>query len=82
MMSGASKRSSAVLLKKKRERDCHPTARAPSYRFDSLIAKQAMNGRIQGRPLIIRRIRGNREIDIYRDGSMYEKDNLVGVTKR
>jgi hypothetical protein len=30
----------------------------------------------------LRRIRGGREIDIYSDGSMFEKNNLVGVIKR
>ena len=44
------------MLKKERERHCHPTARTPMKRAvlhpegspGSLIAKQAMNGRIQG----------------------------------
>ena len=31
---------------------------------------------------IIRRIRGKREIDVYRDGSMFEKDHFVGFSKR
>ena len=51
-----SARSSVVLPKKERERHCHPTARAPMKRAvlhpedspRSLIATQAMNGRIQG----------------------------------
>ena len=29
-----------------------------------------------------RRIYGKREIDVYRNGLMFEKDNVVGVTKR
>ena len=29
-----------------------------------------------------RRIIGKREIDIYRNGLMFERDNVVGVTKR
>jgi hypothetical protein len=28
------------------------------------------------------RIIGKREIDIYRNGLMFERDNVVGVTKR
>ena len=30
----------------------------------------------------MRRIIGKREIDIYPNGLMFEKDNVVGVTKR
>ena len=30
----------------------------------------------------LRRIRGGREIDIYRDGSMFEKNNFIGYDKR
>jgi hypothetical protein len=30
----------------------------------------------------VRRIYGKRELDVYRDGSIYEKDNLVGVQRR
>ena len=29
-----------------------------------------------------RRIYGKREIDVYRNGLMFERDNVVGVTKR
>jgi hypothetical protein len=30
----------------------------------------------------LRLINGKREIDIYRDGLMFEKDNVVGIRKR
>jgi hypothetical protein len=30
----------------------------------------------------IRRIIGKSEIDVYRNGLMFERDNVVGVTKR
>jgi hypothetical protein len=30
----------------------------------------------------MRRIIGKREIDVYRNGLMFEKDNVVGVSKR
>ena len=38
-------------------------------------------GLVSGVPTI-RRIIGKREIDIYRNGLMFEKDNVVGVVPR
>jgi hypothetical protein len=59
------------------------TQAEPRKRHESknYIIRRQQAGSVTGVP-ILRRIRGSREIDIYRDGSMYEKDNLVGVTKR
>jgi hypothetical protein len=45
------------------------------------IIERQQAGQVSGVP-ILRRIRGSREIDIYRDGSMYEKNNFVGYDKR
>jgi hypothetical protein len=43
------------------------------------ILRRQEAGLVSGVPMI-RRIRGgNREIDIYRNGTMFEKDNVVGV---
>jgi len=45
------------------------------------ILRRQEAGLVSGTPTI-RRIIGKREIDIYRNGLMFEKDNVVGVTKR
>jgi hypothetical protein len=45
------------------------------------IIERQSAGQVSGVP-ILRRIRGGREIDIYRDGSMFEKNNFVGYDKR
>ena len=45
------------------------------------IIERQQAGQVTGVP-ILRRIRGSREIDIYRDGSMFEKNNFVGFDKR
>jgi hypothetical protein len=51
-------------------------------RNDNYILRRQQAGLVSGVPML-RRIRGgHREIDIYRDGKMFEKDNLVGVSKR
>jgi hypothetical protein len=42
------------------------------------IIRRQQAGLVSGVPTL-RRIRGGREIDIYRNGLMFEKDNLVGV---
>jgi hypothetical protein len=42
------------------------------------ILRRQEAGLVSGVPTI-RRIRGGREIDIYRNGLMFEKDNVVGV---
>jgi hypothetical protein len=46
----------------------------------ALIERQQA-GLVQGPPTS-RLIIGKREIDIYRDGSMYEKNNFVGYDRR
>jgi hypothetical protein len=43
------------------------------------ILRRQQAGLVQGVPTI-RRIIGKREIDIYRNGLMFERDNVVGVT--
>lgn len=45
------------------------------------IIERQQAGQVSGVPTI-RRIRGGREIDIYQDGSMFEKNNYVGNSKR
>jgi hypothetical protein len=45
------------------------------------ILRRQEAGLVSGVP-VIRRYRGGRVIDIYRDGSMFEKDNYVGREKR
>ena len=45
------------------------------------ILRRQEAGLVSGTPTI-RRIIGKREIDIYRNGLMFERDNVVGVTKR
>ena len=45
------------------------------------IIERQQAGQVTGVP-ILRRIRGSREIDIYRDGSMFEKHHFVGFSKR
>jgi hypothetical protein len=45
------------------------------------IIERQEAGLVQGVPTM-RRIIGKREIDIYSDGSMYEKNNFVGFNKR
>jgi hypothetical protein len=47
-------------------------------RNKNYIIRRQQAGSVTGVPTI-RRIRGSREIDIYRNGMMFEKDNLVGV---
>jgi len=55
----------------------------PRKRYESknYILRRQQAGQVSGVP-ILRRIRGSREIDIYRDASMFEKDNFVGFNKR
>ena len=45
------------------------------------IIERQQAGLVRGTP-ITRRMIGKREIDIYRDGSMYEKNNYIGNSKR
>jgi hypothetical protein len=56
--------------------------RQSKERNKNYILRRQEAGLVSGVPTI-RRIRGGgREIDIYRNGLMFEKDNVVGVTKR
>lgn len=52
-----------------------------SERNHNYILRRQEAGLVSGVPTI-RRIIGKREIDIYRNGLMFEKDNVVGVSKR
>ena len=54
--------------------------RQSKERNRSYILRRQQAGLVSGVPTI-RRIRGSREIDIYRNGLMFEKDNVVGVSK-
>jgi hypothetical protein len=45
------------------------------------IIERQQAGEVSGVPTL-RRIRGSREIDVYSDGSMFEKNNYVGHDKR
>jgi hypothetical protein len=44
------------------------------------IIERQTAGQVQGVPTS-RRIVGKRELDVYPDGQIYEKGNLVGITK-
>jgi hypothetical protein len=55
--------------------------RQSKERNDNYILRRQQAGLVSGVPTI-RRIIGKREIDIYRNGLMFERDNVVGVTKR
>ena len=59
------------------------TQAEPRKRHESknYIIRRQQVGSVSGVP-ITRRIRGSREIDIYRNGLMFEKDNVVGVVPR
>lgn len=60
------------------DRKRHETKRHESHNW---IIERQQAGQVSGVP-ILRRIRGSREIDIYRDGSMFEKNNFIGYDKR
>jgi hypothetical protein len=59
------------------ERKRHESKRHESHNW---IIERQQAGSVSGVP-ILRRIRGSREIDIYRDGSMFEKNNFIGYDK-
>jgi hypothetical protein len=61
-----------------RQRQSKERNRHESHNY---IIERQQAGQVSGVP-ILRRIRGSREIDIYRDGSMFEKNNFVGFDKR
>jgi hypothetical protein len=60
------------------DRKRHENKRHESHNY---IIERQQAGQVSGVP-ILRRIIGKREIDIYRDGSMFEKNNFVGFDKR
>ena len=55
--------------------------RQSKERNHNYILRRQQAGLVSGVPTI-RRIIGKREIDVYRNGLMFERDNVVGVTKR
>jgi hypothetical protein len=55
--------------------------RQSKERNQNYILRRQEAGLVSGVPTS-RRIIGKREIDIYRNGLMFEKDHVVGVTKR
>ena len=54
--------------------------RQSKERNHNYILERQEAGQVSGVPTM-RRIIGKREIDIYSNGLMFEKDNVVGVTK-
>jgi hypothetical protein len=50
-------------------------------RNHNYILRRQQAGLVAGVPTM-RRIIGKREIDVYRNGLMFEKDNVVGFSKR
>jgi hypothetical protein len=55
--------------------------RQSKERNKNYILRRQQAGLVSGVPTT-RRIIGKREIDVYRSGLMFEKDNVVGVSKR
>jgi hypothetical protein len=53
----------------------------PRHRNQNYILRRQQAYQVQGVPTS-RLIIGKREIDIYRNGLMFEKDNVVGVRPR
>jgi hypothetical protein len=62
------------------DRKRHESKRHESHNY--IIERQQAGSVSSGDVPIIRRIRGSREIDVYSDGSMFEKNNFVGYDKR
>jgi hypothetical protein len=58
-----------------------PRHRGHSKHSKNYILRRQQTYQVQGVPTS-RLIIGRREIDVYRNGLMFEKDNVVGVTKR
>ena len=59
----------------------HPSRRSNAEGLARASHWRQQAGLVSGLPTT-RRFSGKREIDVYRDGLMFEKDNVVGVTKR
>jgi hypothetical protein len=55
--------------------------RQSTERNRKYILRRQQAGLVSGMPTT-RRMFGKREIDFYRNGLMFERDNVVGVTKR
>ncbi|MGB9473539.1 MAG: hypothetical protein WCE87_00540 [Candidatus Udaeobacter sp.] len=58
-----------------------PSRAEPRHRNRNYILRRQEAGQVSGTPTS-RLIIGKREIDIYRNGLMFEGDNLVGVRPR
>jgi hypothetical protein len=58
-----------------------PREKREKREHHNYILERQSAGLVSGVPTL-RRIIGKREIDIYPDGSMYEKNNFVGYDKR
>jgi hypothetical protein len=59
----------------------HAEPRQSKERSHNYIIERQQAGLVSGVPTL-RRIIGKREIDIYRNGLMFEGDHVVGVSKR
>jgi len=59
----------------------HAEPRQSKERNHNYIIERQQAGLVSGVPTL-RRIIGKREIDIYRNGLMFEGDHVVGVSKR
>jgi hypothetical protein len=71
----------AVLILVTIEMQTQAEPRQSTERNRNYILRRQQVGLVSGVPTT-RRIIGKREIDIYRNGLMFEKDNVVGVSKR
>jgi hypothetical protein len=58
-----------------------PREKREKREHHNYILERQSAGQVSGVPTM-RRVIGKREIDIYRDGSMFEKNNFVGYDKR
>jgi hypothetical protein len=61
------------------DRKRHHSERRESHNY--IIERQQAGAVSSGDVPVTRRIRGSREIDVYRSGAMFEKNNLIGVTR-
>lgn len=55
-----------------------PREKREKHEHHNYIIERQQAGQVSGVP-ILRRIRGGRSIDIYRNGLMFEGNNVVGV---
>jgi hypothetical protein len=61
------------------DRKRHHSEHRESHNY--IIERQQAGAVSSGDVPVVRRIRGSREIDVYRDGAMFEKNNMIGVTR-